>query len=164
MTPTPSAKAPLSEIEANWYTHLAGIQAEKEARELGVTQSDGESLLDAACGGRIIGGIKFPPIHGGFMMMLGKAQKIAEKYPEMANESMGTEMGHLGALAFILHAPELAWTMLKRPDCEPLFVEAVIELSMKFGLVQLREIVEWIAEDMSRLQRGGDSAGKPAAE
>ncbi len=159
-----SDKPTLSQLEANWHTHLAGLKAEKQARAQGMNPSDGEALLDAAAGGRIIGKVKFPPIHGGFMMMLAKANGIAKKMPEMANESMSTEMGHLGALALILHSPELAWSMMKQPEGEQLFADAVIEFAMQFTLPDLRSLIEWIAEDMQRLQRGGDSAGKPGAE
>jgi hypothetical protein len=157
-------KPTLSQLEANWHTHLAGIKAEKKAREQGMNPSDGEALLDAAAGGRIIGGVPFPPITGGFMMLLSKANSIAKKIPEMAEDSMGTEMGHLGALALILHSPEMAWKLMKQAGGEQLFADAVIEFAMQFTLLDLRSLIDWIAEDMQRLQRGGDSAGKPPAE
>lgn len=159
-----SNKIPLSQIEANWYAHVAGMKAEKEARERGSDEAANESLLDAACGGKVIGGLKFPPIHAGFLMMMAKAQGIAERNPEMASEMMGSDMGHLGALALILHSPELAWQMMRQPDAETLFAEAVTEFAMQFKLSDLREIVLWITEDMAKMQKGGDAAGKPAAE
>lgn len=161
---TTQTKIPLSELEANWHTHLAGMRAEKAARERGTDEGAAEALLDAACGGKIIGGIKFPPIHAAFLMMMAKAQGIAQRNPDMACDMMSSDMGHLGALALILHSPELAWQIMKRPDAETLFAEAVTEFAMQFDLIQLKEIVSWIMEDMDRLHRGGDAAGKPSAE
>lgn len=147
-------KPTISQLEANWHTHLAGILAEKKAREQGMNPADGEALLDAAAGGRIIAGITFPPISGGFMMLLAKANQIAAKMPELAPDSMGTEVGHLGALALILHSPAMAWQLMKQAGGEQLFADAVIEFSLQFSLDDLRSLINWIAEDMARLQRG----------
>ena len=99
------------------------------------------------------------------MMLMAKANRIAEKIPELAESGMDSDMGHLGSLAFILHSPELAWTIMSQKGGEELFGIAVVEFSLPFTLSDLKEIVKWIAEEMARLkQDGGPSEGKPAAE
>jgi hypothetical protein len=155
-------KPTISELEANWHVHIAGIISEKKARSGGVSEADADTLLDAASGGRIIGGVKFPPISAGFMMLMAKANTIATKIPELANSGMDTDLGHMGALGLIMHSPELSWTMMKQPNGERLFADAVIEFAMQFNLGDFKQLVEWIVEEMKRLQ-SASSEGKPSA-
>lgn len=157
-------KPTISVLEANWHTHLAGVQSEKAARAQGMKDSESTTLLDAAAGGRVINGVTFPPINAGYVMLLAKASQICEKRPELAPQVMGSDLGHLGALALILHDSKQAWQIMSHPQGEELFVKAVIEFAMEFTLQDLRVVVGWMNEEMERLQGHGAAAGKPPAE
>lgn len=152
-----SQKPTLTEIEANWNIHYAGLKAEQEARARGVTDDQAATLLDAGVGGRIVAGIQFPPIHAGYMLMMSSVEKMSKNEPVLA-----TEMGHLAALAFILHSPERAWTMIKLGDAA-FFADAITEFSMLFTLGQLKELMSWVGEEGRRLSEQGEDAGKPSA-
>ncbi len=151
-------KPALSEIEANWNIHYAGIRAEKAAREKGITEGDSENLLNAAAGGKIIGGVLFPPIHAGFMLMMAKLAKL-EKWTALYT----SELDNAAALAFILHAPKIAWPMI-RDGHEDAFIEAVVDFATAFEITEMQQIMIWVTSEMGRLQTQGEAAGKPAAE
>ena len=161
-TPLPAAitsgKPTITQLQANQLVFLAGVKAEQAAKEGGMPADDAGALLDAANGGIKVAGIVFPPIHGAFMLMMGRVQDFAEK-----RSMLGTEMGSVGALAFILKEPKLAWDMLREPDAALLFEETVTEFAMQFTLADLMKISEWIKREMARLNQKGDDAGKPAA-
>lgn len=157
MNDTPP-KPTIAQLQANQLAFLAGMKAEKAAKEQGVAPDDAAALLDAASGGVKIAGITFPPIHGGFMLMMGRVEDFAEQ-----RKMLGTEMGNMGALAFILKNPELAWSMLKNPEAALLFEETVTEFTMHFTLPDLLKIGKWIEAEMKRLNDKGEDAGKSSA-
>ena len=157
-TPTTPTKPTITQLQANQLIFAAGIKAEQEARANGMAGEDAAALLDAASGGVIIGGVTFPPIHGGFMLMMGRVAEFAK-----TRTMLGTEMGNMGALAFILKEPKLAWDMLRHVDAALLFEETVTEFAMAFTLEQLVAVGRWIEREMKRLNTKGDEAGKPAA-
>jgi|GEM_PF-2667416 len=157
MSDTPT-KPTITQLQANQLIFAAGIKAEQEARAAGMAGDDATALLDAASGGVVIGGVQFPPIHGGFMLMMGRVAEFAT-----TRSMLGTEMGNMGALAFILKNPKLAWDMLRNADAALLFEETVTEFAMAFTLAQLVEIGGWIEREMKRLNTKGDEAGKPSA-
>lgn len=150
-------KPTLSEVEVNWNIHFAGLKAEQEARAAGVTDDQASTLLDAAAGGRIVAGLRFPPIHAGYMLMMSRVERLAKTEPALASD-----MGNLASLAFILHSPELAWTMLKFGDAQ-FFADAITEFSTRFTLDQLKDLMSWVGEEGRRLAEHGDDAGKPSA-
>lgn len=150
-------KPTISELEANWNIHLAGLRAEKEAREKGVTEDQASTLMDAAAGGRVVAGVLFPPITAAYMLMLNRVEELAKTEPVL-----GTEMGNLAALALILHSPEKAWALI-RSGSPQLFADAVTEFAMLFTLAQLKELMSWVGEESKRLAEHGDDAGKPSA-
>ena len=151
-------KPTITQLQANQLIFAAGVKAEQEARASGMAAEDSSTLLDAASGGVIIGGVTFPPIHGGFMLMMGRVAEFAEK-----RTMLGTEMGNMGALAFILKNPKLAWDMLRTADAALLFEETVTEFTMAFTLEQLMAVGDWIKREMERLNTKGEQAGKPPA-
>lgn len=153
----PSDKPVISEIEANWNIHLAGLRSEKEARAKGIPEGSGETLLDAAIGGRVIGGVLFPPIHAAFMLMMAKLEDLPEA------RLLRTEMDNMAAMGFILQCPKVAWPLLKAGEGKQL-MDAVIEFSAEFTLPELKEIMAWVNEELARLNNQGAGAGKPAAE
>jgi len=160
-TPTPavtSGKPTITQLEANQLIFLAGVKAEQEAKANGLAADDAATLLDAAGGGVTVAGITFPPIHGAFMLMMGRVADFAEK-----RGMLGTEMGNMGALALILKEPKLAWDMLRNADAALLFEETVTEFVMGFTLTELLKIGDWIKREMDRLNTKGDDAGKPLA-
>jgi len=159
-TPTPAANAKptITQLEANQLVFLAGVKAEQEAKAGGLAAEDSATLLDAAGGGVTIASITFPPIHGAFMLMMGRVADFAEK-----RSMLGTEMGNMGALAFILKEPKLAWDMLRHADAALLFEETVTEFAMRFTFADLKLVGEWIEREMKRLSAKGDDAGKPLA-
>lgn len=153
-----SPKPTITELEANWNVHLAGLRAEQEARKKGMSTLDGITLLDAAVGGKIIGGILFPPIHAAFMLMMAQVEPLAANNP-----ALDTEMGNMAALALILHSPDKAWPMLREGHAA-LFAVAVTEFAMQFDLADLKELTAWINEEMTKLNSKGEAAGKSPAE
>jgi len=155
MNDTPPTKPTITQLQANQLVFLAGVKAEQAARSHGTAPDDAAALLDAASGGVKIAGIVFPPIHGGFMLMMGRVNEFAE-----SRKMLDTEMGNMAALAFILKNPELAWTMLKTADAALLFEETVTEFAMHFTLPDLLQIGKWIEAEMQRLKDKGDDAGK----
>ena len=153
-----SGKPTITQLQANQLVFLAGVKAEQEARAGGIAQDDSTALLDAGNGGVKIAGITFPPIHGGFMLMMSRVNEFATQ-----RSSLATEMGSLGALAFILKEPRLAWDMLRNPDAALLFEETITEFAMGFTLADCRQIGDWIKREMDRLNQKGDEVGKPTA-
>ena len=151
-------KTPLPEIVANWNIHLAGLTAQKEARAKGITEGDSETLLNAAVGGKIIGGVTFPPIHAGFMLMMAKLAKM-DKWTSLYT----SELDNATALAFILQAPKIAWPLI-REGHEDAFIEAVIEFSMEFSMGDIQEAFAWVNVEMDRLKAQGEAASKSKAE
>lgn len=156
--PALPTKPTITQLQANQLVFIAGVKAEQAAREQGVAGEDAATLLDAASGGVKIAGVTFPPIHGGFMLMMGRVEEFAE-----TRKMLGTEMGNMGALAFILKNPELAWSMLKTPEAALLFEETVTEFAMNFTLPDLMQIGKWIEKEMHRLKEKGEDAGKSSA-
>jgi hypothetical protein len=154
----PTPRPTITQLEANWQVHLAGMRAEAIARQQGVSEEEGSTLLDAAGGGCTIKGFKFPPVHGGFMLMLSRVEEFAKKKP-----ILGSDMGNIAALAFILGCPEHAWAMLRNADAVDLFEEAVTEFAMQFNITDLKQIVAWTTKELQRLKETGDDAGKPPA-
>lgn len=154
------AKPTITQLQANWQIHIAGIQAEKAAREQGAAPGEIATLLDAASGGIIVAGLVFPPIHSAFMLMLSKVEALTKTKPALA-----TEMNNLAALALILHSPRQAWAMLRDSTAEAadLFEAAVIEFAMQLTLADLRALMAWVATEMERLKDQGENAGKPSA-
>ncbi len=148
-------KPTITQLQANQLIFLAGAKAEAAAKEQGIAPDDAAALLDAASGGIKVAGMRFPPIHGAFMLMMSRVADFAE-----TRQMLGTEMGHMGALAFILKAPQLAWEMLKTPEAALLFEETVTEFAMQFTLADLVKVGDWIKREMERLTTKGDDAGK----
>jgi len=156
--PITTGKPTITQLQANQLVFAAGVKAEQEARAAGMASEDAAALLDAASGGVIIGGIQFPPIHGGFMLMMGRVEEFAKQ-----RGMLGTEMGNMGALAFILKNPKLAWDMLRNAEAALLFEETVTEFVMCFTMAELIEVGDWIKREMERLNTKGGEAGKPSA-
>lgn len=148
-------KPTITQLQANQLAFLAGVKAEQAAKEQGVAPDDAAALLDAATGGVKIAGITFPPIHAGFMLMMGRVEEFAEK-----RKMLGTEMGNMAALAFILKSPDLAWLMLRTPEAALLFEETVTEFAMAFTMGDLMLVGKWIEAEMTRLKSKGDEPGK----
>lgn len=152
---TPTNKPTITQLQANQLAFLAGARAEQAAKTQGISSHDAEILLDAASGGFTVAGMAFPPIHGGFMLLLGKVEELATARP-----LLGSEMGNLAALAFILKEPELAWSMIKDSEAAGLFEETVTEFSMRFTFAQMTALMRWVGKEMARMKDSGDSAGK----
>lgn len=154
--PNTPARPTLTQLEANQLVFLAGVKAEREAKAQGLSAEDGATLLDAATGGVVIGGIKFPPIHGAFMLMLERAEEFAE-----TRKALGSDFGNMASLAFILKDPELAWGMLRNPNAAELFEDTVTSFALSLTLNELKEVADWIGREMKRFSsQGADTPGK----
>lgn len=153
-TPTPT-KPTLTELQAKELIFLAGVLAEQAAAAQGIAPDDAAALLDAASGGTRISGVRFPPIHAGFMLMLGRVEEFAKE-----RAMLGTDFGNMAALAFVLKEPELAWAMLQNEQAAKLFEETVTGFAMRFTLADLKAIADWVAKEMARFSEKGETAGK----
>lgn len=156
-TPTPEAKPEISQLEANRRAFLAGVEAEKEARAQGVASADAETLLDAGAGGILIAGIVFPPIHPAFVLMQDRLAAFAKQKTILNHPS-----ADCAATAFILKEPKLAWAMLKsrEPEAVEMFYETITDFGMQFSVQDFKKLFEWVALESSRMQSGGEDAGK----
>jgi hypothetical protein len=151
------SKPTITELDANRLVFLAGVKAEKEAAAAGVSPDESSTLLNAGAGGRVIGGITFPPIHAAYQLMLHRVGELAEK-----RQALGSPMGSMAALAFLLKEPQLAWRLLQAEDGGQLFDETVTEFAMALTMKDLAKVAEWIKEESDRLNPA-DDAGKPAS-
>lgn len=150
-------KPTLTELQANQLVFLAGVKAEKEAAAKGLSAEESASLLDAASGGRVIAGIVFPPIHAAYQLMLHRVSELAEK-----RQSLGSPMGSMGALAFLLKNPELAWQIIQADDEGALFEKTVIEFAMHLTMADLAKVAAWIKEESDKLSPD-DAGNAPSA-
>lgn len=147
----------ISQLEANRLAFLAGVAAEQEARARGVGESEAETLLDAAVGGTVIGGIVFPPIHPAFILMQDRLTAFAAKKPILNHPS-----ADCAATAFILKNPKLAWDMLRVVSDEAVeqFYLTIVEFGMHFTTADFKALFAWVALESQRMQSGGEDAGK----
>lgn len=150
----------ISQLEANRLAFLAGVQAEKEARAKGIGEGEAETLLDAASGGVIIGGIEFPPIHPAFVLMQDRLAAFAEKKKIMNHPS-----ADCAATAFILKNPKLAWDMLRTvtDDAVEQFYLTIVEFGMSFTTDDFKKLFAWVALESQRMNSAGEDAGKSSA-
>jgi hypothetical protein len=144
-TPDRPNRPTLTQLEANQLVFLAGVKAEREAKAQGLSPEDGATLLDAASGGVVIGGLKFPPIHGAFMLMLERAEAFAEK-----RKVLKSDFGDMASLAFILKNPELAWGMLRNESAAELYEETVTSFALNLTLDDLKAVADWVGREMKR--------------
>ena len=144
-TPNTPARPTLTQLEANQLVFLAGVKAERDAKAQGLSAEDGATLLDAASGGVIIGGLKFPPIHGAFMLMMDRAAAFAEK-----RRGLSSDFGDMASLAFILKNPELAWEMLRNDAAAEIYEETVTRFALHLSLDDLKSVADWVACEMKR--------------
>lgn len=160
---TAPSKPTITELQANQLVFLAGLKAEKDARAQGVSPQDAETLLNAGCGGKIIGGVLFPPIHAGFMLMLEQAQRHAERCP-----SLGRQQNSMVLMAYILKNPKEAYQLIRRREeaASELLEETITEFAAEFDLSHLAELSEWLESEMEKLNRHGKEGAEkklPAA-
>ena len=156
-TPVPEPKPEISQLEANRRAFLAGAAAEKEARARGIGEDEAATLLDAASGGMIIGGIEFPPIHPAFILMQDRLAAFAEQKKILNHPS-----ADCAATAFMLKEPKLAWAMLKdsTEGAVERFYETILEFGLHFSSADFKKLFEWVALEGQRMQSGGEDAGK----
>lgn len=150
-------KPVITQREANQMAFNAGVAAEQAARSQGVSGDDAATLLDAASGGTVIAGVKFPPLMPAFVLMQDRLQAFAKAKPILDHPS-----ADCASTAFILHDPKRAWAMLrsKEPDAVEQFYEAVIEFGLQFTTDDFRKLFDWIAAEMRRMQSVGETSGK----
>lgn len=142
----PPSKPTLTELQANQLVFLAGVKAEQEAAAQGVSRDESASLLNAAAGGRVIAGMVFPPIHAAYQLMLHRVSEIAEK-----RQALGSPMGSMAALAFVLKSPELAWELIEADDEGALLEKTVTRFSMGMTMADLAKVAAWIKEESDKL-------------
>lgn len=150
----------ISQLEANRLAFLAGVQAEKEARAKGIGEGEAETLLDAASGGIIIGGIEFPPIHPAFVLMQDRLAAFAAKKTILNNSA-----ADCAATAFMLKNPKLAWDMLRTvtDDAVEQFYLTITEFGMSFTTDDFKKLFAWVALESQRMHSTGEDAGKSSA-
>lgn len=143
-------KPTITQREANWHVHKAGLEASQAAAAAGVTPEIAGQLLDAAAGLTVQGRngpINFPPITAAFMMLLPRLSKCRETCPSFANES-----GVLAATAYLLGDQEGAWQALRADPSGGAFESAAFEFSSQFGLAALKQIGQWLTVQMEAIQ------------
>ena len=172
MTPSTenAAKPQMTQREANWHVHLAGMRASEQAEQLGTTPQDARALLNGAVGGKLVAGMKFPPIHGGFLLMLTFLGELKEKLTALKSDS-----GSLMAISYCLGMPDHAWESLQLDDggsgviTRALWRDGIVvalegqSLPAPNGAVlALKELGAWVAEQMAAMNAGDGDA--PEAE
>lgn len=158
-TPTaPADKPVMTQREANWHTHMAGMRATSEAQRQGYDPEAAAALLDAGVAGRRIGAHVFPPVHAGFLLMLGLVNQVSETLPSLKSESAS-----LMAIAFCLGDPERAWVLLRAEDGWAAFEQACFEFASQFTLADLKDIGRWIGQQMELL-KDPEPEDKPAGK
>jgi len=159
-TPAAEARPEISQLEANRLAFLAGVAAEQEARARGIGDEEAATLLDAAAGGKIIGGILFPPIHPAFILMQDRLAAFAAKKP-----ILNYPAADCAATAFILKNPKLAWEMLRTAtdDVVEQFYLTITEFGMQFTTDDFKKLFAWVALEGQRMHSTGEDAGKSEA-
>lgn len=147
-------KVTITELQANQLVFLAGVKAEQEAAKSGIAPEESSTLLRAAVGGKAIGGVVFPPIHAAFQMLVERVNDLTTQ-----RRGLGSPMGQMAAMAFLLKEPEMAWQMIDAEDQGKLFEDTVIRFGLKLTLTDLKHVAEWIASEMKALS-DDEPAGK----
>lgn len=156
-TPGSVSLPEISQLEANRLAFLAGVTAEKEARAKGIGDGEAATLLDAACGGIVIAGIEFPPIHPAFVLMQDRLAAFAARKP-----ILNYPAADCAATAFILKNPKLAWDMLRTTsdDAVEQFYLTITEFGMGFTTDDFGKLFAWVTLESQRMQSTGQDAGK----
>lgn len=148
----PAEKPVIPRKEANWQIHVAGLQAGKQTEGAGIDPATATHLLDAGTGLQI-GGVTFPPITAGFLMMLPLIESLRDKCISMSQEG-----GQLAALSFCLGEPDAAWQCLRQADDGACFEAASFAYARQFNLGQLRKMAQWMTSQMASLNDAGEDA------
>jgi len=147
-----SQKPVISELQANAAVHLAGQQAEQDAAANGISPTDAETLLDAATG-LTVKGVTFPPLHPGYILLLGKLDKLAGENP-LLNAGNGKL-----ASAYLIGKPREARELLRAGNVEA-FSDAVEAFTEPFDVSDILRIDAWIRGEFARLNGAEDEAPK----
>ena len=147
----------ISQLEANRLAFLAGVAAEKEARAKGIGDGEAATLLDAACGGIVIAGVMFPPIHPAFVLMQDRLAAFAAKKPILNHAA-----ADCAATAFLLKNPKLAWDMLRTvtDDAVEQFFLTITEFGLSFTTADFKKLFAWVSLESQRMHSTGEDAGK----
>lgn len=148
ISPPPSApqKPEITERQAKWHVHTAGIQAQEEARAAGAAPEAMEAVMDAASGGRHIGRHVIPPVHAGLMIMLGRLDAMLQKLPHLNNAN-----GQLAGITLGLLQPEKCWSLLSSGDAEG-FEQCCWTIMKEFTLRELKQINDYVNAEIASLQ------------
>lgn len=154
-----SQKPEITQKEANWQIHVAGLQASAQTEATGIDLATATHLLDAASG-ITVSGINFPPITAGFLMMLPLIEALRTKITSLSQEG-----GQLACLAFCLGEPSIAWQTLRKDDEGKTFELAAFDYAQQFSLSDLRQLARWMTSQMAALNDAGEdpAPGKPPA-
>jgi hypothetical protein len=148
----------MSQREANWHTHVAGQRAEEAARNAGIDTDTSSALLDAAAGGKQIGGVMFPPWHGSLSLMLAHLGELRSKLVILRDTT-----SEMMAIAYCLAEPDLAWSAIRKDDAGKAFEDAVFQFGRQFSVEQLREVMAWLAAQY-QVMRGPEPEPEEAPE
>ncbi len=154
-----SQKPEITQKEANWQVHVAGIQASAQTEATGIDIATATHLLDAGVGIHLKG-VTFPPITAGFLMMLPLIEALRSKIVSLSQEG-----GQLACLAFCLGEPAVAWQTLRKDDGGKTFEAASFDYAQQFSLADLRALARWMTKQMADLNEAGEdpAPGKPLA-
>lgn len=154
----PGPRPQMTRQDANFNVHVAGMRAAEEAEKTGVSPQQADALLDAAAGGRIIGGVKFPPIHASLLLLLPQLDGFKTHCPALASEAVS-----LMGIAYCVLKPAEARATIRAKDGEK-FEEEMYAIAEHLTLPQLKELGEWIADQMKLLNGDADAGEAEAPE
>lgn len=151
LPPAPVTDKPsISELQANWHVYKAGLDAERKAMEEGPVEGDvAATLLQAATGGKVIGNVTWPPIHGAFILLLPMLHKASQ-----GHEMLSSDAGTVFVMAYALQHPVKAFELLQTGSAEERqmhLAREVFAFGAGFDLDELKQLNGWITAELGRL-------------
>ena len=146
-TPTDSRPV-LTQRQADWEVHNAGLRALAAARQSGGDPNGLESLADAAAETKI-GKFTFTVTAATSLLL----ERISAAYRR--NELPLPDM----ALAFVFAYPVDAWSLLKKPEWFTDLEDRLFMFANEMTPKEVKEMLQWFAAEQKKLDAGKAAVG-----